>query len=239
MEGKKEGKRECRVTYLGLCEYQEAYRLQKKILHRRIGGEISDTLLLLQHHQVITVGRRGIWENILTGREVLDREGIRVHHVDRGGDVTYHGPGQIVGYPILDLNLHGRDVHRVVSLYEEVIIRLLARYELKGSRLPGYPGIWVDGEKVCAIGIGISHWVTFHGFALNVNTNLDHFSYITPCGITGRGVTSMSRLLGRTVDEDGVVEEIIRAFGRVFHLAMKRHTLEEQYFLAGSESGGG
>ncbi|MCL6610120.1 MAG: lipoyl(octanoyl) transferase LipB [Peptococcaceae bacterium] len=220
--------RECRVFYLGRCGYREAYRLQKRLVRRRIGGEIPDTLLLLQHHPVITIGRRGNGGNILAGAEVLEREGIRVHRADRGGDVTYHGPGQVVGYPVLDLNLHGKDVHRVINLYEEVIIRLLARYGLEGSRLSGHPGVWAGNEKICAIGIGVSNWVTYHGFALNVNTNLQHFSYIIPCGISGRGVTSMSRLLGREVDESKVAGDLAEVFGLVFRLEMKSHTLGEQ-----------
>lgn len=220
--------RECRVVSLGMCDYQEAYQLQKQLLCRRIGGKIPDTLVLLQHPPVFTIGRKGTRKNILAGNEVLYREGILVYNTDRGGDITYHGPGQIVGYPILDLNLHGRDVHRVINMYEEVVIRLLAGYGLKGSRLTEHPGVWVDHEKICAIGIGISNWVTYHGFALNVNTNLEHFRYIIPCGITGRGVTSMARILGRGVDETSVAGELVRIFGRVFDLQMKYDTLEAQ-----------
>ncbi len=221
-------KRECRVVYLGRCDFQEAYLLQKQLLSRRIGREIPDTLLILQHHPVITIGRKGCRENILVGREVLCREGIPVYNTDRGGDVTYHGPGQIVGYPILDLNQHGRDVHRLIYMYEEVIIRLLARYGLEGGRLPCYPGVWVENEKICAVGVGISNWVTYHGFALNVNTDLRHFGYISPCGISDRGVTSMSRLLGAKIDEWGVIENLLEIFGLLFGLEMKRHILEKE-----------
>lgn len=220
--------RECRVVDLGRCDYQEAYLLQKQLLCRRIGGKIPDTLILLQHPPVFTIGRKGTRKNILVSNEVLYREGILVYNTDRGGDITYHGPGQIVGYPILDLNLHGRDVRRVIKMYEEVIIRLLAYYGLKGSRLLDHPGVWIKHEKVCAIGIGISNWVSYHGFALNVNTNLTHFGYIIPCGITGRGVTSMARILGRDVDEAGVAGELVKLFGQVFDLEMKHQTLEAQ-----------
>lgn len=220
--------RECRVVYLGRCEYKEAHLLQKQLLGRRIGQKIPDTLLILQHHPVITLGRRGDRGNILAGGEILQREGIPVYSTDRGGDVTYHGPGQIVGYPVLDLRQHGGDVHRLIQMYEEVIIGLLSGYGLEGGRLAGRPGVWVGDQKICAVGIGISNWVTFHGFALNVNTNLEHFSYITPCGIPGRGVTSMHRLLGREVDETAVADGLVESFGRVFGLEMKRCRLEEQ-----------
>lgn len=218
--------RDCSVVCLGQCDYQEAYQLQKQLLCRRIGKRIPDTLILLQHPPVITVGRKGARRNILVDNEVLCREGIPVYNTDRGGDITYHGPGQIVGYPILDLNRHGRDVHKVIYMFEEVIIRLLAGCGIEGTRLPDYPGVWVGSEKICAIGIGISNWVTYHGFALNVNTNLAHFSFITPCGIPDRGVTSMARLLGRPVDELDVAEDLVKIFGMVFNLQMKRDTLE-------------
>lgn len=231
-------RRECRVAYLGRCDYPEAYRLQKMLVSRRIGGEIPDTLLLLQHHPVITTGRKGDGGNILAGSQILRREGIPVYNTDRGGDVTYHGPGQIVGYPVLDLNMHGRDVHRIINMYEDVIISLLKSFGLEGSRLQGYPGVWAGDEKICSIGIGISNWVTYHGFALNVNTNLNHFSYIRPCGISGRGVTSMKELLEREVDEMDVADKLVKVFGRVFGLEMKQHILEEQTTLLGGEPGG-
>lgn len=220
--------RDCRVVYLGQCDYQEAYQLQKQFLCRRIGGRIPDTLILLQHPPVITVGRKGARRNILVDNEVLHREGIPVYNTDRGGDITYHGPGQIVGYPILDLNQHGRDVHKVIYMFEDVIIGLLAGYGIEGTRTPDYPGVWVGSEKICAIGIAVSNWVTYHGFALNVNTNLTHFSYITPCGISDRGVSSMARLLGGPVDEVKVAEDLVKIFGLVFNLEMKRDTLKTQ-----------
>lgn len=213
--------RECRVIQLGCCGYQEAFRLQKLLLSRRIARKIPDTLLLLQHPPVYTIGRRGASKNILAGAEVLAREGIQVFETDRGGDITYHGPGQIVGYPILDLNQHGRDVHRVIDLYEEVVINLLKGYGIEGYRLPGHPGVWSGGEKICAIGIGVSNWVAFHGFALNVNINLEHFSFIIPCGIAGRGVTSMEKILGYKVEESAASVELAGIFGRVFKLEMR------------------
>lgn len=213
--------RECRVLNLGLCDYQEAYAIQKQLLCRRIEKSIPDALVLLQHPPVFTIGRKGCRKNILVSSDILYREGIEVYETDRGGDITYHGPGQIVGYPILDLNQHGKDVHRAINLYEEVIIRLLVRYRLNGYRIARYPGIWVDNEKICALGIGVSNWVTYHGFALNVNTDLSHFGYITPCGITDRGVTSMKRAIGRNIDENAVAGDLVQLFGEVFDLVMR------------------
>lgn len=215
--------RECRVIQLGLCDYMDAYKIQKQILDQRKSGTIPDTLLFLSHPPVLTIGRRGNRKNILVSDEVLYREGIVVYETDRGGDITYHGPGQIVGYPVLDLKQFGRDVHRIINMYEEVIIRLLKYYDLEGSRVQDYPGVWIGNEKICALGIGISRWVSFHGFALNVNTNLNHFSYIIPCGITGRGVTSMSKVLERNVDESEVTGFLTKIFGMVFGLQMYDH----------------
>lgn len=212
--------RDCLVTKLGLCDYMDAYKIQKQILDQRKNGTIPDTLLLLSHTPVLTIGRRGNRKNILVSDEVLCREGIEVYETDRGGDITYHGPGQIVGYPILDLKQHGRDVHRIINMYEEVIIKLLEYYNLEGTRVQDYPGVWIGNEKVCALGIGISRWVSFHGFALNVNTNLNHFSFIISCGIIGRGVTSMSQALKRRVDETEVIEVLTMIFGKVFSLKM-------------------
>lgn len=209
---------ECRVIHLGLCSYPEAYKLQKQLLGLRIEKKIPDTLLLLQHPPVFTIGRRGSMKNIMVGPEVLSGEGIEVYETDRGGDITYHGPGQIVAYPILDLKQHGRDVHRAIKMYEETVIGLLEGYGIEGRRVPEYPGVWAGDEKICAIGIGISNWVTFHGFALNVNTNLEHFSLITPCGIAGRGVTSMERILGSRVDEFALAKDLVLNFARVFQI---------------------
>ncbi|MFZ5595548.1 MAG: lipoyl(octanoyl) transferase LipB [Bacillota bacterium] len=219
--------RECSVIQLGLFDYREAYLLQKQLLCRRIGKKIPDTLVLLQHPAVITIGRKGSRNNILASPEELCREGILVYDADRGGDITYHGPGQLIAYPILDLSQHIKDVHRVIFMYEEVVIRLLDGYGVEGRRIPGYPGVWVENEKICAIGIGITNWVTYHGFALNVNTNLVHFSYISPCGITEKGVTSLERILGGAVNMDDVERKMVTVFGQVFDLKMNYRILEK------------
>lgn len=210
--------RECCVIRLGLCDYPEACRLQKDLLSRRISKSIPDTLVILQHPPVFTIGRKGGLDNLLVSPGELARKGIEVHRADRGGDITYHGPGQVVAYPILDLGRHGRDILLAISMYEEAVIRLLAGYGIEGRRIAGCPGVWVGSEKISSVGIGISNWVTYHGFSININNDLEPFSYIYPCGIRDRGVTSLSRALGGEVDEMDVVERLARAFGEVFRL---------------------
>lgn len=210
--------RDCSIFNLGMRDYQEVYELQKKLVLYRSKQEIPDTLLLLEHPPVFTVGRKGGWNNILCTGEKLAQEGIAVYEINRGGDITYHGPGQLVGYPILDLNRHGRDIHLYIRKLEQVIIDTIGEYGIVGRRVEGYTGVWVGREKVAAIGIAVKRWVTMHGFALNVEPRLDHFSLINPCGITGRGVTSLSRLLGKAVDIEGVCNYFIDHFARLFTL---------------------
>lgn len=204
------------VVYAGVVPYAEAVALQEQIRTARQEQRIPDVLLLLEHPAVITLGRGSHVENLLADPEVLSRRGVEVHESARGGDVTYHGPGQIVGYPIFDLNDHGKDVHRYLRDVEEALIVTLAEYGLEGGRVAGLTGVWVGTEKVAAIGIGVRHWVTWHGFALNVSTALDAFQLIVPCGIRDRGVTSLERLLGRDVPQDEVLAAIVRGFSRVF-----------------------
>ncbi|MHB9093262.1 MAG: lipoyl(octanoyl) transferase LipB [Eubacteriales bacterium] len=211
--------RNCQVLLLGLRDYQEIYLYQEKLQYLRSQEKIPDTLLLLEHSPVFTIGRAGGRDNVLCPLEHLRREGINIYEVNRGGDVTYHGPGQLVGYPILNLNQHGRDVHRYVHSLETVIIRTLEEVNITGTRVEGYTGVWVGNEKVAAIGIAVKKWVTMHGFALNVNTNLDHFKLVNPCGITDRGVTSISKVLNRTIKVDEVINTIIRQFGKMFDLS--------------------
>jgi lipoate-protein ligase B len=208
--------RGCLVFNLGMVDFTEASQLQSELIEQRIAGKIADVILFLQHPPVITVGAFGGEQNIMVPRDVLEKEGISVTHTDRGGDVTYHGPGQLVVYPILDLKTRGRDLHQYVHDLEEVIISTLNDYSLKAHRDPDYPGIWVGQEKICAMGIRVIHWVTKHGFALNINNDLTPFSYINPCGITGRGVTSMKQLLGRELEIDDVTNGIIRRFSAIF-----------------------
>ena len=199
---------------LGRVRWAEAYALQQELSEQRKRREIPDQLLLVEHPHVVTMGRNGHMENVIAGEEVLARAGIDFHHTNRGGDVTYHGPGQLVGYPILDLNDWQRDVHAYVRAVEEVIIRTVGAFGLTGERVAGATGVWVSGAKVCAIGVHISRWVTSHGFALNVETDLQYFQYIIPCGLT-LPVTSM-RALGVAAGLDEVKPVLRQQFANVF-----------------------
>lgn len=207
-------KRLCELRDLGRIGFADAYRLQCELVERRKQGAICDQLLIVEHPHIITLGRNARAGNVLAGPEILERAGIEVHATNRGGDVTYHGPGQIVGYPILDLREWKRDVVGYVRGIEQVIIDALAEFGILGERLAGCTGVWTGGKKVAAIGVHISRWVTSHGFALNVSTDLSYFQYIVPCGLT-KPVTSM-RELGSTASRAEVAEALARSFGRVF-----------------------
>jgi lipoyl(octanoyl) transferase len=203
--------------------YGEALELQRTLVDERRANRIPDTLLLLEHPHVLTLGVRqgGGRTNIVATPDVLAARGVGIHEAGRGGDVTYHGPGQLVGYPILDLRPDRQDVHRYVRDLEEVLIATCADFGITAERVAGYTGAWVPHpvnglEKVAAIGVRIARWVTSHGFALNVNTDLDFFRLIVPCGISDRGVTSFERLLGRAVDIDVVSDSIVDRFASVF-----------------------
>jgi lipoyl(octanoyl) transferase len=206
------------VAHLGLKDYQEALVIQERLRALRHDKAIGDTLLLLEHPPVITLGRRGESGNIHLPKEVMDTLGIKIFEVTRGGDVTYHGPGQIVGYPVFDLHDHGRNLREFVRKLKEVFIRLLK--EEYGLEAYGddkkYTGVWVGREKITAIGLAVRQWVTMHGFAFNVNTNLKHFKWINPCGITDKGVTSLQRLLGRPLDMALVIRQVGETFCRIF-----------------------
>lgn len=203
---------------LGTIGYQEALDLQADLVEQRRRGEIGDLLLLLEHPPVITLGvkTRNNRTNIVASDAQLASAGVAVFQSGRGGDVTYHGPGQLVGYPIFDLNPDRRDVHRYVRDIERALIDAVATFGITAERVPGLTGIWVGHEKLAAIGVRISRWITSHGFALNVATNLSHFDLIVPCGIQGRGVTSMERLLGRPVPMAEAQAAVEAAFRDVF-----------------------
>ncbi len=194
--------------------WAEAYALQQELSEQRKRQEIGDQLLLVEHPHVVTMGRNGHMSNLIAGEEILARTGIDFHHTNRGGDVTYHGPGQLVGYPILDLNDWKRDVHAYVRAVEDVIIQTIGQFGLQGGRVEGATGVWVDGAKICAIGVHISRWVTSHGFALNVETDLQYFQYIIPCGLT-LPVTSM-RALGVGASMAEVKLALRQQFAKVF-----------------------
>jgi lipoyl(octanoyl) transferase len=206
------------VRHLGLVEYQSALDLQADLVGQRKQGLIPDQLLLLEHPPVITLGARNhnSRANVRETPEALALKGVALFETGRGGDVTYHGPGQLVGYPILELPVDRRDVHRYVRDLEEVLIQAVSDFGIGAARIPGLTGIWVGDRKLAAIGVRISRWVTSHGFALNVSTDLSHFELIVPCGIADKGVTSMERLLGRLVPMDEVAGAVVLRFERVF-----------------------
>ena len=207
------------VRRLGIVPYAEALALQKTLVEERRAGRVPDLLLLVQHPPVITLGvRRDSRTHVKASDRQLAVQAIEVHEAGRGGDVTYHGPGQIVGYPILDLRPDRCDVHRYVRDLEEVMIRVCADYGVTAHRVEGMSGAWVDVEKIGAIGVRISRWITSHGFAFNVNTRLEDFQLIVPCGIGDRGVTSLRKLVGAELPIDEVEDRIIRRFAEVFDM---------------------
>jgi len=205
------------VVDLGTIGYSAAWEVQKEAV--RSGDRAAqDLLYLVEHPSVITIGRSGNRDNVLAGEEQLRSEGIEVIETDRGGDVTYHGPGQLVAYPVLNLNMHRQDIGWYLRSLEEVVLGTLLDLGIKGRRIKGYTGVWVGDSKVAAIGVGVRKWVTFHGLALNVDPNLDRFALITPCGIQDRSVTSIRKVLGEDVTRGVVVEIFLRRFGEVFGL---------------------
>jgi lipoate-protein ligase B len=206
----------CEVSWLGQVDYREAWDLQLRLVHERAQQRIPDQLLLLEHPHVFTFGRRGRTENVLSSDEEIAAAGAQIVHSDRGGDVTYHGPGQLVGYPIVYLEESERDVPRYVRRLEEAVIRTLADYGIAAGREPEFPGVWVGEEKICAVGVKISEWVTLHGFALNVATDLARFAAINPCGLDAAVMGSVSGELGRSVEMTAVKRGVRDAFADVF-----------------------
>ena len=216
---------------LGLIGYAEAWELQKRVVASRKAGAIADVLLLCEHPPVITLGRSGKRENLLASEHVLRQKGVEFHASDRGGDITYHGPGQVVGYPILNLGAIRRDVVWYVRMLEEAMIRATAEFGITAERVAGKTGIWVRAgsteEKLAAIGVRISRWVTSHGFAYNVSTDLRNFDLIVPCGIADRKATSLEKLLGRSVEEKEVAPRIAKHLGELLGLEMREASKKE------------
>jgi len=210
--------RNLEVRRLGVISYAEGLELQKNLVEQHKTGAIGDVLLLLEHPPVITLGvkSRNDRSHIIAAAESLAAAGVDVFETGRGGDVTYHGPGQLVGYPIIDLKPDRCDVHKYVRDIEEVMILTAAAFGVSATRLPGLTGAWVGNEKLAAIGVRIARWVTSHGFAFNVNTSLDHFEFIVPCGISDKGVTSLQRLLGRQIPMAEVEDSVVSSFQQVF-----------------------
>jgi lipoyl(octanoyl) transferase len=204
------------VHRLGLIGYADALALQERLLEARFEQRIPDTLLLLEHRPVITLGRGAKQENVLQSREVLAMQGVELFETGRGGDVTYHGPGQLVGYPIIDLSPDRRDVRRYVNGLEEVMIGIAAGYGISAGRIAGLNGTWIGERKLGAVGVRIRRWVTMHGFAINVTTDLSAFDLIVPCGIKDKRVTSLASELGREVAMSEVESAAVREFARVY-----------------------
>lgn len=215
------------IKDLGLIEYNKALELQQKLFDsciecKKSGSDTENHLLLCEHPNTLTIGKHGNRNNLLCNSRFLAEKGISLYETGRGGDITYHGPGQLVGYPIFDLESYNIGIKQYIFNIEEVIIRLLASYGIKGERLEGAAGVWLDpnkplkARKICAIGVKASHFVTMHGFALNVNTDLSYFSLINPCGFTDKGVTSMEKELGEKVDMEEVKERVAGLFGEIF-----------------------
>ena len=221
MEQAQQVGRTIEVRRLGLVPYSEALALQRALVEDRRAGRVGDLLLLVEHPHVLTLGVRGDGgrSHILASPDALTARGIQVHETGRGGDITYHGPGQIVGYPIIDLKPDRCDVHRYVRDLEEVMIRTAADFGVPASRVEGLTGVWVGDEKLAAIGVRIARWITSHGFALNVTTDLDYFGLIVPCGIADRGVTSLQRQLGRKVKFEDVESRLSDNFRLTFACA--------------------
>lgn len=213
--------RECDANWLGIVNYREGLELQERAVEGLRLGQGTEKLFLLEHPHVVTLGRGAKGSNIVAPAEELQSMSVEVHETGRGGDVTYHGPGQLVGYPILNLRPDRCDVHRYVRDLEEVLIRVVSEFGLEGVRIQGLTGVWVGNEKVAAIGVRIARWITSHGFALNVNTELSYFKMIVPCGIQDRGVTSLSRLLGRELELPRVARVLSRHFGEVFNRSVR------------------
>lgn len=210
------------VHDLGAVLYTDAWSLQRELAGRIAAGEAAETLLLLEHPHTYTIGRRGGRDHLLATPDELVSCGATVIETDRGGDITYHGPGQLVGYPLLNIRRMGGDVHRYLRTLEETLIAVLAGYGLQGERESEYTGVWCRGAKVAAIGVKISRGITMHGFALNVNTDLSYFGLIVPCGIHGRQVTSLETLLGERVSMAEVIQSVERNFEEVFGVRLRR-----------------
>jgi lipoyl(octanoyl) transferase len=215
------------VVHLGTTDYKSSWELQRKIFNLRNEGKILDVLLLTEHKHVYTLGKSSDDAHLLADEDELKSTGADVYHIDRGGDITYHGPGQVVGYPILDLNNYYLDIHRYLRDLEEVIMLTLNDFEIKGYREENFTGVWVGGEKIAAIGVKVSRWITMHGFALNVNTDLSYFDRIIPCGIFHKGVTSMQKVLWNAVPLNGVCKSVSNHFGSVFGVQIEKKNGEE------------
>lgn len=200
----------------GLSDYRKIWQLQNKLFDKVVDERDQHYLILTEHHPVITIGKSGSRNNLVATDAELSSKGIDTIDIDRGGDVTFHGPGQLVGYPILNLNQFKKDIHWYLRALEDVIIGTISEFGITGTREPGLTGVWVGSGKICALGVKVTRWVTKHGFALNVNTNLDYFDHIIPCGISDKGITSISHLTGNIIPVKDVSNILLHYFERVF-----------------------
>jgi lipoate-protein ligase B len=221
----------CWIVNLGLVPYLPAFDWQHRLVQARKAGSIPDVLLLCEHPHVITLGRNGKRDNLRVNDRLLVQQSVDFHLTDRGGDITYHGPGQIVGYPILDLSDHRRDVRWYVEQLEEVMIRAARDFGISAKRDAAHRGVWVStaagSEKLAALGVHLSRWITSHGFAFNVSTDLRYFDWIVPCGIAGSRAASLEKLLGRAVRSDEVQPRLVAHFAEVFGCEMKVVSIAE------------
>ncbi len=215
---------------LGLIDYMEAWDLQKEISESRYNKKINDVLFLLEHPHTYTLGKVADRKNLVSSEDYLIKNKISVYDIDRGGDITYHGPGQIVGYPIIDLNEWQKDTHKYLRALEEVIIHTCAFYGLNCGRVPKYTGVWIGDRKIAAIGIKVSRWITMHGFAFNINTDLSLFSGIIPCGISDKEVTSLSKELGERIEINEVKSLLVKNFKEVFGYDLLTTLSKEELF---------
>jgi len=217
----------CRVIDLGRMPYAEAFALQKREVARLQRNEGDDAFYLVEHPHVITVGRNATGDAILADRRLITTRGVEIAPTDRGGDVTYHGPGQLVGYPLLRLDGQRRDIRRYVHDLEEVLIRTLDDFGIEAERHPVHRGVWTKGRKIASLGIRIARWVTCHGFALNVSTDLSYFSLIDPCGIKGCEMTSIERETGNRIGRDEAIGSVVSHFSQVFEREITVETINE------------
>jgi len=204
------------IIDLGLIEYEDAYRVQRELVARRKLNEIGDTLILAEHRPVFTIGRAGSRENLLVDERLLAERGIKVLCVDRGGDITFHGPGQLIAYPVIDLASKFADLHRYLRRLEDAVIEFLGKYSVPAVRSNGKTGVWVGGRKIASIGVGAANWITYHGLSINVNVDLGFFSMIHPCGFKNVEMESLARILGKSVDMDEAKRSLVSSFNGIF-----------------------
>jgi lipoate-protein ligase B len=215
------------IIDLGVVDYEKTWDLQHQLWSRRVEEELPDLLLILEHPHVITLGRRGNRSHLITSSEILEAMKIPIFHVERGGDVTYHGPGQIVVYPILHLKEYGYRIVRYVDQLEEVVLRVLRDFGIEGRRDPLNRGVWVEREKIASVGVAIRRWVSFHGFALNYGTDLKYFDLINPCGIEGNKMTSMAKILGKRISRESLAKRISLNFREIFEREWEEKDIQE------------